>query len=90
MCKDCSLSVHKQPEHATENIEETGEGQREFLEKLVKESRHKIEVCNEASTTLMNSLSDIQMQRDNVKGLIQETFQSYKAILEKKRVRIYY
>ena len=32
------------------------------------------------------SLSELQMQRDNARGQIQETFQSYKAILERVQV----
>jgi hypothetical protein len=45
-------------------------------------------VCDEASSTLENSLSELQMQRDNAKGLVQETFQTYKTILEKQKVGV--
>jgi len=49
------------------------------------ESKSKVEFCEDASSHLANSLSELQLQYDSAKDLIQETFQSYKAVLEKYR-----
>lgn len=58
----------------------------EELNNLLSESKNKIIFCEEASNSLGNALSEMQLQRDNTKGLIQETFQSYKAVLENRKV----
>ena len=52
---------------------------------LVSESRVKIGDCDQISSQLGNALSELQAQRDQAKDLINESFQSYKAILEKCR-----
>jgi len=49
------------------------------------ESKSKVEFCEDASSHLANALSELQLQYDSAKDLIQETFQSYKAVLEKYR-----
>lgn len=86
VCGDCMKNFHKPPEHICENVTETERKLKEELSVLLTESKKKFVVCDEAHQTLESSLNDLQMQRDNAKGLIQETFQSYKAILEKKKV----
>lgn len=83
------LAEHKQPDHHYERISDIIEKQREDFQVLITECRSKVSVCDEASSTLENSLSELQMQRDNAKGLVQETFQTYKTILEKQKVRVY-
>ena len=52
---------------------------------MVIESKARIGDCDHISSQLENSLSELQAQRDQAKDLILETFQSYKAILEKCR-----
>ncbi|KAK3099629.1 hypothetical protein FSP39_007220 [Pinctada imbricata] len=83
ICNECTLGDHKQ--HIYERISEVEEKHKEELKALLKESKKKSEYCNDTHQTLENSLSELQMQRDNAKGLIQETFQSYKAILENRK-----
>lgn len=52
---------------------------------LVNESKLRIGDCDHISSQLENTLSELQARRDQAKDLILETFQSYKAILEKFR-----
>ncbi|XP_062577150.1 formin-J-like isoform X1 [Saccostrea cucullata] len=85
VCSDCMKNMHQPPEHRCENVTETEKKLKEDLTLLLEESKKKVAVCEEAHQTLESSLNDLQMQRDNAKGLIQETFQSYKAMLEKKK-----
>lgn len=82
------MTNHQKPEHFYERISDVEEKFSTELKNLITESKSKIKFCEEASSTVENGLGDLQMQRDNAKSLIQETFQSYKAILEKNRVRL--
>ncbi|KAJ8297904.1 hypothetical protein KUTeg_024435 [Tegillarca granosa] len=85
ICNECMMGDHKQPEHHYERISDVEEKIVEDLKGLVTECKSKVSLCEESSNSLQNALTELQMQRDNAKGLINETFQSYKAILEKKR-----
>lgn len=80
------VTDHKPPKHEPERVQELEDTEREFFKNLISDSKTKISTCEEASTSLMSSLTELASQRDNAKDLINETFQSYKAILEKKRV----
>ncbi|XP_069680308.1 B-box type zinc finger protein ncl-1 isoform X2 [Periplaneta americana] len=85
ICNDCLMNEHKAPEHHCERLSEAEERQREELQSLMTESKSKVEFCEDASSHLANALSELQVQHDSAKDLIQETFQSYKAVLEKCR-----
>ncbi|XP_060598394.1 B-box type zinc finger protein ncl-1-like isoform X2 [Ruditapes philippinarum] len=85
ICNDCIVSDHKPPEHQPERVQDLEEKEREYLKSIITESKSKIASCEEATGTLMSSLTELQSQRDNAKDLINETFQSYKAILEKRK-----
>jgi len=80
------VTDHKPPKHEPERVQDLEEGEREFFKNLISDSKNKISTCEEATSNLMSSLSELASQRDNAKDLINETFQSYKAMLEKKRV----
>ncbi|XP_058791756.1 B-box type zinc finger protein ncl-1-like [Phymastichus coffea] len=84
-CNECLLVEHKAPEHQYERIKEAEPRQKEELINLVNESKVRIGDCDQISSQLGNALSELQAQRDQAKDLILETFQSYKAILEKFR-----
>ena len=86
ICNDCIVSDHKPPEHRPERILDLEESERDVFRSLVTESKSKVASCEEASVTLQNALGELQSQRDNAKDLINETFQSYKAVLEKRKV----
>lgn len=85
VCNDCLLKEHKAPDHHYERLSEAEDRQREELQSLMTESKSKVEFCEDASSHLANALSELQVQYDSAKDLIQETFQSYKAVLEKYR-----
>ncbi|KAL3880412.1 hypothetical protein ACJMK2_032652 [Sinanodonta woodiana] len=85
ICNDCMVGEHKPPEHQHERIVDVEGQQKDELKALIRESKAKIEYCDQITTSLQNGLMELQMQRDNAKGMIQETFQSYKAILEKRK-----
>lgn len=76
---------HKAPDHRYERLTDAEERQKEELVKLMSECKGRIAECENATTLSENALSELQMQHDQAKDLITETFQSYKALLEKCR-----
>ncbi|KAJ8682059.1 hypothetical protein QAD02_017851 [Eretmocerus hayati] len=85
ICNECLLVEHKAPEHHYERLTDAEPRQREELLNLVNESKACIGDCDQMSSQIDSALSELQAQRDQAKDLILETFQSYKAILEKCR-----
>ncbi|XP_029667925.1 B-box type zinc finger protein ncl-1-like [Formica exsecta] len=83
ICNECLLVEHKAPEHQYERLTDVEPRQKEELVSLMTESKAKIVECDQVSVQLENALSELQIQHDQAKDLIIETFQSYKAILEK-------
>lgn len=74
---------HKAPEHQYERLTDAEPRQKEEIINLMTESKAKIAECEQVTVQLENALSELQVQHDQAKDLITETFQSYKAILEK-------
>ncbi|XP_008548372.1 B-box type zinc finger protein ncl-1 [Microplitis demolitor] len=85
ICNECLMVEHKTPEHQYERLSDAESSQIEELVNLMSESKNKITECDKTSSHLENALSELQAQHDQAKDLIIETFQSYKAILEKCR-----
>ncbi|KAJ9585219.1 hypothetical protein L9F63_002982, partial [Diploptera punctata] len=85
ICNDCLVNEHKASDHHYERLSEAVDRQREELQSLMTESKSKVAFCEDASSHLANALSELQVQHDSAKDLIHETFQSYKAVLEKCR-----
>ena len=76
---------HKSPDHQYERLGDAEPRQKEELVNLMNESKARIADCDQTTTQLGNALSELQAQRDQAKDLIMESFQSYKAVLEKLR-----
>ncbi|XP_059482951.1 tripartite motif-containing protein 2-like isoform X2 [Neocloeon triangulifer] len=83
ICNECILVNHSLPEHHFERLADAEGVQRKELQDLVTKSKENISKCEETSALLSNALSELENQRENAKSLIEETFQSYKALLEK-------
>jgi len=58
---------------------------RSDIEKLMKEAKSKIDHCGKSVNNLDSSLTELQNQHDTARDLIEESFQSFKAVLEKCR-----
>jgi hypothetical protein len=67
--------LHPVPEHHFERLADAEGVQREELTALVGKSKEKMSVCEEVSGSLGNTLSELEMQHDNARALIEETFQ---------------
>uniref|UniRef100_A0A1B6L209 RING finger protein 207 n=1 Tax=Graphocephala atropunctata TaxID=36148 RepID=A0A1B6L209_9HEMI len=85
ICNECVVVDHCAPEHHYERLSDAYERHKEHLHSLMGESKTKMAYCEDATNSLNNALAELQAQHDNAKGLINETFQSYKAMLEKRK-----
>ncbi|XP_019869888.1 tripartite motif-containing protein 2 isoform X2 [Aethina tumida] len=82
-CAECSKTEHQN--HPCEGILDSEVRVRQEMESLLSKSKDTIEALMKSSSGLNNSLEELAHQRTTAKDLINETYQSYKAILEKSR-----
>lgn len=82
-CGECVKNDHKG--HQCEGILDSESRVRQEMETLLAKSKEKIEDINKASTSLNNNMEELAHQRSNARDLINESYQSYKAVLEKCR-----
>lgn len=85
VCNDCLIADHKGTEHHYEIIGDAEKRTRNEIEGLKKEATMKMEYCDLATGNLDSALQELQTQHDTARGLIEESFQSFKALLEKRR-----
>lgn len=85
VCNDCLIADHKGSEHHYEIINDAEKRSRNEIEGLMKEAKMKLDYCCESSVNLETALQELQSQHDTARGLIEESYQSFKAILERYR-----
>lgn len=85
VCLECVKTDHRSPLHHCDSISDAEIRVKQELESLLTDSKAKVEVLMQSSTELDGSLSELANQRSTAKDLINETYQSYKAVLEKCR-----
>jgi tripartite motif-containing protein 2/3 len=59
------------------------------LQILINEAKDKIDYCQSQYMKLENYLADLEEQNENTRGYIEETYQSYRALIEKRRVSLF-
>ncbi|XP_044254790.1 B-box type zinc finger protein ncl-1-like isoform X2 [Tribolium madens] len=84
-CSECVKNEHKGAEHHVEGIADSEMRVRQEMKALLSESKNKIDELMKLSTGLDSSLQELANQRSTARDLINESYQSYKAILEKCR-----
>ncbi|XP_058467336.1 B-box type zinc finger protein ncl-1-like [Malaya genurostris] len=85
VCNECLIGEHKGKEHNYQIISEAEKPMRLELENIMKDAKAKIDYCNQTTTNLDAALHDLQNQFETARDLINESFQSFKAVLEKCR-----
>ncbi|XP_049521522.1 LOW QUALITY PROTEIN: B-box type zinc finger protein ncl-1-like [Dermacentor silvarum] len=85
ICNECTLGEHKPPDHECERASEAGAKQREEMKTLLTESKNHLQSFEESLELLQNGLTDLQQQRDTAKTAIQEAFEKFKSLLEKRQ-----
>lgn len=81
-CNDCLLSDHKGSDHHYETATVAEQAVRADLEHTLGETLKKAEYCNEAGGNLGSALTELQSQHDSVRQQIEDTYKSYKRMLE--------
>ncbi|CAG5120940.1 unnamed protein product [Candidula unifasciata] len=84
-CGECLQKSHSSPEHVVKQLAEGVGAKKGTLVDFTNECANKLIECQKMNASLNAAFEDLEMQKDNTKGLIMETFQSYKALLEDLR-----
>lgn len=82
-CGECVKTEHKG--HQCEGILDSETRVRQEIEVLLAKSKEKIEQLVKTSTGLNSNMEELAHQRSTARDLINESYQSYKAVLEKCR-----
>lgn len=83
VCAECIKIDHKGVDHHTEGILDSEMRVRQEFKTMLADSQCKIDQLTKLSTSLNNRLEELAHQRSTARDLINESYQSYKAILEK-------
>lgn len=83
VCNECLLLEHKGTEHHYEIISEAEKRMKNEVQSLMMEARTKFEYCEQATNNLDSYLQKLQGQHDSAKNLIQDSYENFKAILDK-------
>lgn len=84
-CTECAKEHNPTAGHQRDGILEFEIRVRQDLETLLGESKTKLDQLNKSALELNNSFEELAQQRSAAKDLINETYQSYRAVLEKCR-----
>ncbi|XP_020715493.1 brain tumor protein isoform X2 [Ceratitis capitata] len=85
VCNDCLIADHKGSEHHYDVMAMAEKSVRVDVENLMKEAKSKVQYCDAAASNLSSALTELQTQHDSARSRIEETYQTYKKILEKCR-----
>ncbi|XP_066145612.1 brain tumor protein [Euwallacea fornicatus] len=81
ICNQCTKEEHNG--HPTESVADSEVRVRQEIEVLLANSKEKMEKLGKCSSGFEDDLQELAHQRSAAKDLINETYQSYKAVLEK-------
>jgi hypothetical protein len=84
ICSDC-ITLHQQPKHQYERIVDVETRNIIDLENLLIKAKETINLCQQDYQLVDQYLNDLQEQLETGKQMIDETFQTYRAMLEKRR-----
>lgn len=82
ICNDCVIGEHKGSEHHYELIGDAEKLMRNDMEELMNNAKSKLSYCDDASTVLGNTLTELQSQHDAAYKSISDTYKRCKAILD--------
>jgi tripartite motif-containing protein 2/3 len=85
VCNECLISDHKATEHRYEVISEAEKHMRIEVEKLLNDTRSKIDYCDSENSKLESSLQELQQQHDTARNEITKTYDSLISFIEKQK-----
>lgn len=87
VCNECLISDHKATEHRYEIISEAEKDMRMEVEKLLKNTRGKIDFCDNENSKLESSLQELQQQHDTCRNEITNAYEILIRAVEKRKER---
>lgn len=85
VCNECLIVDHKGTEHRYEIISEAEKHMRTEVEKLLQETRSKVDYCDAENTKLETSLQELQQQHDVARDAIKEAYETIISVIEKRK-----
>lgn len=82
ICNDCVIGEHKGADHHYELISDAEKLLRNDLEDFMKNATSKLSYCDDASTVLENTLTELQSQHDAAQKSISDTYKRCKIALD--------
>lgn len=87
VCNECLIVEHKGGEHRYEIISEAEKHMRNDVEKLLSETRTKIEFCDAENAKVELSLQELQHQHDMARSAIKEAYDTFINNIESRKDR---
>lgn len=88
VCNECLISDHKATEHRYEIISEAEKDMRMDVEKLLKNTRGKIDHCDVENSKLYTSLQELQQQHDTARNEISQAYDAIISAIEKRKEQV--
>lgn len=85
VCNECLISDHKATEHRYEIISEAEKDMRMEVEKLLMNTRNKIDYCDSENSKLGSSLQELQQQHDTAHNEIIKAYDVILSAIEKRK-----
>jgi hypothetical protein len=85
VCNECLISDHKATDHHYEIISEAEKDMRMDVEKLLKNTRGKIEYCDAENAKLESSLEELQQQNDAACNEISKAYDTIIEVVQKRK-----
>lgn len=85
VCNECLIFDHKGTEHRYEIISEAEKHMRTEVEKLLHETRSKVDYCDNENNKLETSLQELQQQHDVARDIIKGSYDTIMAAIEKRK-----
>jgi len=85
VCNECLIVDHKATEHRYEIISEAEKHMRTDVEKLLHETRSKVDYCDAETSKLESSLQELQQQHDIARDTIKEAYETISSAIEKRK-----
>lgn len=85
VCNECLIVDHKGTEHRYEIISEAEKHMRTEVEKLLQDTRSKVDYCDAENTKLETALQELQQQHDVAQESIKDAFETILNAVEKRK-----
>lgn len=85
VCNECLIVDHKGTEHRYEIISEAEKHMRSDVEKLLQDTRVKVDFCDSENAKLESALQELQQQHDAARDTIKEAYDTIMNAMEKRK-----